>query len=121
MNRLAALLLLVLLSGAARADAPDDGSALLQAVEQAIGTPRCERDAQCRTVALGARACGGPESYRAHSLTGRDAARLEQLAEQHRLTRQALQQRSGRVGICQFLADPGARCVAQRCELLSSP
>lgn len=117
----AALLCLLLLAGLARADAPDDGAELLRAVDAAIGTPRCERDAQCRTVAIGARACGGPEGYRAHSLQGKEAAKLEQLAEQHRLTRQAWQQRSGRAGTCQFFADPGARCVAQRCELISSP
>src|SRR5438067_1805955 len=27
------------------------------------GTPTCSDDGQCHTLALGARACGGPESY----------------------------------------------------------
>lgn len=119
--RRALLLTVALLALGARADAPDDGAALLRAIDTAIGTPRCERDAQCRTVAIGARACGGPEAYRAHALEGKAADQLALLAEQHRQTRQAWQQRSGRAGICQFLADPGARCVAQRCELLSPP
>ncbi len=117
MHRLALLALALVATMGARADAPDDGRELLQAIERQIGSPRCERDSQCRTVALGARACGGPETYRAHALQGPAAARLEQLAEQHRLTRRALHAQSGRAGICQVLADPGARCVTQRCAL----
>jgi hypothetical protein len=93
--------------------------ALEQAIDKAIGTPTCTTDAQCRSLPLGERACGGPDSFRPYSIKTAQTAQLEKLAQQHAAERRAANKASGRMGICQVLPDPGARCQAstQRCVL----
>ena len=49
----------------------------------------CTVDTECHTVAVGAKACGGPTSYRAYS--------------------------SKTVSTCYMLADPGAHCQQNKC------
>lgn len=100
------------------ATAPEPESQRLSRELQAlIGTAACTADSQCSSLAVGAKACGGPAGYLAWSSVGTDAARVKDLAA--RLT--AAQQReiaaSGLRSNCMFVADPGAVCQAGRCEL----
>ncbi|MBH9551654.1 hypothetical protein [Inhella gelatinilytica] len=100
------------------------GSAALRAqLDRAVADPRCDADAQCRSVAMGHRACGGPESYGVYSLKVHNEAEVLRLAQQYRETRRAENQASGRVSTCVALPDPGARCeaVTQRCVLGTRP
>lgn len=96
------------------------GSAAQQraAIETLIAAPRCDSSAQCRSLALGSRLCGGAEQYLPYSTKVSDAEQLERLAQSQRAARHLEQQASGRMGICQVLPDPGAQCSAQGlCEL----
>lgn len=81
-----------------------------------VGTAACTADSQCSSLAVGAKACGGPAGYLAWSSVGTDAARVKDLAA--RLT--AAQQREivagGLRSNCAFVADPGAVCQAGRCQ-----
>lgn len=106
-------------SAAATSSAPE----LLRRIEVGIGKASCREDRHCRSLPLGARACGGPEIYRAYSLLNGDEASLQQLAQEHAQARRAQIQGKGRVGICQVLPDPGARCdpQQQRCVLRDPP
>lgn len=92
-----------------------DSGATLQALMREIGQARCDSTAQCRTIAVGHKSCGGPERYIAYSSTEGDGARIAELAARHASQRQAEAASDGRVSNCQFVTDPGARCVAQRC------
>lgn len=100
--------------GTASAAAATDASAQLRAL---VGDAACSDNAQCRTVGWGAKACGGPERWVAYSTARTDGAALEQLARQHAEQQRASQARSGIVSNCMYVADPGAQCVANRCEL----
>ncbi len=86
-------------------------TALWAALEAAIGPAHCGSEAQCRTVAVGQKACGGPESYLAWSTRGTDAAAVQRAADAWTAW-QASQQRRGMVGNCMFVTDPGAVCQA---------
>ena len=98
--------------------APETESARLAAeLRTLIGPASCSADTQCRTVAVGAKACGGPVGYWAWSTQGTDAEALNALA-----ARQAGAQRrevasSGLRSNCMLVTDPGAACVAGRCQL----
>ena len=93
----------------ALADAHDQ---LRAALDQA-GT--CDSDAECRSIAVGGKACGGPTGYAAYSARLADPAQIEALARrEHDLALQEARE-SHRVSNCLFLADPGARCEAHRC------
>lgn len=75
-----------------------------------IGDAACSIDAQCRTVAVGAKSCGGPEAYLAWSLQRSDPLQLQRAAEAYNQAQSAAALGDGRVSNCQFVDDPGAVC-----------
>lgn len=85
------------------------------AVLAEVGTAACSSQAECRSIAVGAKACGGPERYLAWSTRGSDEARLRQRVEAYNTARQADNERAGRISNCMMLMDPGAVCEAGRC------
>jgi len=116
---------LVLLAGAC-SSAPTKAPALaaaplsqrlLQELEVEIGEARCNSDAQCHSLAVGAKPCGGPEGYRAWSSQGSDGAKLKAIAERQAAARRAENEASGLMPNCAVEPDPGASCQAGRCSL----
>ena len=81
------------------------------ALQQVIGNAACDTDYQCRTVAIGNRACGGPEAYLAWSTRQTDPAALQDAAARYNTTQAAAKPPGGQVSTCEFLSDPGAVCV----------
>lgn len=88
-----------------------------QELSRLIGDADCDNSAQCRSIAVGAKACGGPSRYLAWSIKRTDEAALKAW-----VSKQATAQReeNGRVGLvsdCAVVNDPGASCQAGRCVL----
>lgn len=82
-----------------------------------IGDASCSEHGQCRTIAWGSKACGGPQSYVAYSTLRTDTSRLEALAKRHAEAQARDNEASGRISNCMLVTDPGAQCVANRCVL----
>jgi hypothetical protein len=80
-----------------------------------VGTPSCTSDAQCHTLALGAKPCGGVESYLAWSSASTSESALRALGDTYKAERQAANK--GRMSDCRALVDPGAVCRAGTCQL----
>ena len=99
---------------------PADEAALLARIRAEIGDARCSSDAPCRTLAIGHKACGGPQQWWAWSTTTGQADRLQAWAAELASLQQQRQEASGRVSNCQYVADPGAVCQTRRCVLRSS-
>ena len=79
------------------------------------GASACTVDTDCHSVAVGAKACGGPTGYRAYSSKTVTTASVDALAQQERdLAAQAARD-SHQVSPCFMLADPGARCQQNKC------
>jgi hypothetical protein len=116
MRLLISLSLLVLAGCAARTDAADAPGATLQQIQALIGNAACTDSSQCRTVAVGARACGGPQGYLAWSTLQTDGDALSTLAERYKAERQAQIKEKGEISDCRFLADPGATCRSGTCQ-----
>jgi len=75
----------------------------------------CTVDAECHSVAVGAKACGGPTGYRAYSSKTVSSASVDALAQRQRdLAAQAARE-SHQVSTCYMLADPGAHCQQNKC------
>jgi hypothetical protein len=87
------------------------GQALLADVQRLIGRAACTADAQCRSLALGARACGGPDAYVAWSVLGTDEAALRRAAGRYGQWQAQAQARRSVASICMVEADPGAVCA----------
>jgi hypothetical protein len=100
-----------------QADVPSGAAAaasagpLLARVHALIGSAACEADVQCRTVAIGHKACGGPEAYLAWSVLGTDADALAGAAAGYNAWRREAQATEGRVSDCQVIGDSGAVCL----------
>jgi len=99
-----------------------DGGDALARMRALIGAASCTESSQCRTVAVGAQACGGPQAYLPYSQARTDEKALLALAGQHRAEVKARLADGGVMSICRHLPDPGAVCVSGSCQLgASSP
>lgn len=124
LRTLAALALM--LAGAAcsaakpQASAPPAGdpASLLARIEaERGGAAVCDADAQCHSIGVGAKACGGPERYLAWSSKNSDGARLRALVAEHAAARRAADAKAGMMSTCSVVTDPGATCSAGLCVL----
>jgi len=111
----AGLLLVTWLPGGAAADASGGGSGAeptLTQVHRLIGDAACKTNEDCRTIAVGAKACGGPDAYLAWSARHTDARELAAAATRYAELRRLQNEQSARMSNCVFVSDPGARCEA---------
>jgi hypothetical protein len=89
----------------------------MKAIEQVIGDAPCDGPADCRTVGVGAKSCGGPESYLAWSIRHTDPAELDKRVAEHRTLRRTEDRRDGRVSNCAVTPEPATSCVAGHCRI----
>ena len=75
----------------------------------------CSVDTECHSVAVGAKACGGPTGYRAYSSKTVSTASVDALAQHERELAAQAARDSHQVSTCFMLADPGARCAQNKC------
>ena len=75
-----------------------------------IGDAACTGDEQCRTVGVGAKACGGPQSYLAWSTLRTDGSALKAAAAAVEASQRREIERRGIASNCSVLVDPGAYC-----------
>lgn len=113
---------LLLCAVAACAVAASPQAEALNALHALIGDAACSSDDQCRTVAIGNRACGGPDAYLAWSTQTTDAAALQAAVARYNALQAAEVPPGSRFSTCEFLADPGAACRpsagGHRCQLV---
>lgn len=120
MRALASLLLICIAgctSQAAPARSDAQPGATLGQIRALIGSAACTDSSQCHALPVGARGCGGPESYLPWSSVQTSGNALHALAERHKAERQAQIAAKGEVSNCMFMADPGAVCRAGTCQL----
>jgi hypothetical protein len=83
---------------------------LLQNIKDEIGDAACDADAQCHTIGIGAKSCGGPESFLGWSSKATDRDRLTALVAKHRDARRSENERSEGVSDCRVIPAPTAAC-----------
>ncbi|MBC7726717.1 MAG: hypothetical protein H7242_03750 [Microbacteriaceae bacterium] len=115
LRRIGWALLLLVSACQAQPVAPADEAALLAKLRTEIGDARCNSDAQCRSLAIGHKACGGPQQWWAWSTTTARLERLQPWADELAVLQKQRQEASSMVSNCLYVADPGAVCQAQRC------
>ncbi len=120
LSRTAAAALLACAAAAcvsAPATDPDSSKELLRQIQQQSADLSCDSPQQCHTLAVGAKACGGPERYLPWSSKQQDGAALRDLAARHAALRRTEDAKSGMLSNCMAVPDPGASCVAGHCVL----
>jgi hypothetical protein len=79
-------------------------------LKAAIGAASCTSNAECKTIGVGAKACGGPGAYIAWSQRDTNAELVKTLAAKTTEERKAQIAARGEMGICRVTPDPGAVC-----------
>ena len=97
--------------GCAIAQVPAGADASIEKIRALIGDAACDSDAQCRTIAIGAKACGGPEYYLAWSTKRTNDAALRDALQGDGAVRRPGPPRPGMVSNCAVVTDPGAYCA----------
>lgn len=105
------------LTACAQTAAEPDSVRLGRELRAAIGPAACMADTQCRSLPVGAKACGGPAGYLAWSTQSGDAQRIAALAAQQADAERREIEASGLRSNCALVADPGVACVAGRCQV----
>ena len=101
----------------AAAPAGSGSAALLAQIQAEVGDAACDGAQQCRTIAIGAKPCGGPDGYLAWSVKRSDEQRLRALALRHAAARKDENQQSGISSTCVIETNPGASCQRAVCTL----
>jgi hypothetical protein len=92
-------------------------AALLARIRAEVGDAACSSDAQCRTLPIGAKACGGPASWMAWSTANADAGKLQDWSAELAALQRRRFAAGGIMSTCSIVPDPGATCQAGHCVL----
>lgn len=95
-------------------------AALLQRIQAEVGQAPCTSTAECRTLPIGSKACGGPAGWMAWSVTASRGDKLQAWAAELAQRQRQADMADGRMSTCSVVPDPGASCDAGRCVLLKS-
>jgi len=99
-------------------DAVKGSAALLKEIQLEIGDAACDGPQHCRSIAVGSKPCGGPDSYLAWSTKRNgDGSKLKALTSAHAAARAEENRLSGMASNCAMVTDPGASCQAGQCRL----
>lgn len=109
------------LASGAPTPAEPESQRLARELRTLIGPAACTADSQCRSLPVGAKACGGPAGYWAWSTQDGDAGRIAALAERQAAAHRREIEASGLRSNCRVVIDPGATCLAGRCEVAKPP
>ncbi len=93
---------------------------LQERIAKEIGRADCDHHAQCRTLPVGWKECGGPAAWVAWSSKTANMERLEALAKKLAIVQRRQSVPGGGQSNCQYLPDPGAICVSGGCTLRPS-
>ena len=86
------------------------------AIVALIGDPLCDSVAECRYIAYGQQACGGPSTYLVYSISRTDSLQLKTLVDEHRRLNREWNAKTGAFSTCGLpsipvLARRDGRCV----------
>src|SRR5947207_15997329 len=85
-------------------------------VPDLVGDAACSSDGQCRTIGVGAKACGGPQAYLAWSTQRTDENALRAAVERDAAAQRKEAEARGMVSNCAVTIDPGATCAGGVCR-----
>jgi len=94
-----------------------DTKQLYQRMQRLTENKSCREDNECKVLAVGSRACGGPEQFFAYSSLHTDEKLLAITNDRHTKLKQQQQQRLGLRSTCQVMPEPIPQCKLRQCVL----
>ncbi|WP_041296239.1 hypothetical protein [Kangiella koreensis] len=86
-----------------------------QQIEAAIADKSCSTNDDCALVEIGAKPCGGPETYEPYSKPNVDEVKLQKIAATYKKERQDYFKENQIMGICVVTPKPHVSCVNNQC------
>lgn len=76
----------------------------------------CSSSSVCRTIAFGAKACGGPQRYLIYSTSATDSARLYREVARYNEAERKRNREEGRMSDCMAVVRPQVSCISGQCR-----
>jgi hypothetical protein len=76
----------------------------------------CSSSSVCRTIAFGAKACGGPQRYLIYSASATDSARLYREVARYNEAERKRNREEGRMSDCMAVVRPQVSCISGQCR-----
>jgi hypothetical protein len=125
-SRLTCLILAMVVEGCAGKQPPREkpadvvtspgDSTLRESIAAQTGSAPCSSSSVCRTIAFGAKACGGPRQYLIYSTSATDSARLDREVARYNEAERKRNRKEGRMSDCMAVMKPQVSCVAGQCR-----
>lgn len=90
----------------------------LKQLKAAIGNASCANSKQCKSVAVGKKACGGPVAYLAYSNKQYDTKNISELSTKHQQLNAKLNRLTNAVSDCMFVIEPPLECQMNVCQIV---
>ena len=94
-----------------------DLNKLKKEIDREIGKPRAKRSNQCRVIAFGAKACGGPKSYLIYSTQQTNENKLKRLVDRYNLEEEKINKKSDAMSDCMMVEEPRVSLVNGMCKV----
>ena len=83
-----------------------------------IADTSCDTSMQCKVIAVGSRACGGPSSFEVYSTKTAKDEQVKTLSKTITELESNFNAQKGMMSICQHLTTPSTQCVENKCVKL---
>ena len=93
----------------------DDLDELEAEIRALIGDAEASQPNQCRTIAFGAKPCGGPWTYLVYSTVSTDEQQLEELVSRYNALQAERNRELGLISDCALALRPDTALVGGRC------
>jgi hypothetical protein len=94
-----------------------DLNKLKKEIDREIGKPRAKRSNQCKVIAFGAKACGGPKSYLIYSTLQSKGNKLKRLVDQYNSREEKINQETDVMSDCMFIEEPKVSLIDGMCKI----
>ena len=91
-------------------------SELYDEIQTTIADKSCKRNGQCKVMAYGAKACGGPVGYLVYSSGNVDEKALQALVDEYTALQETMNDEFGLISDCSVPTPPDVSCVSGNCE-----
>lgn len=92
-----------------------DLSSLRTEIKELIADKSCSQSSDCKLIALGAKPCGGPDSYEVYSSVNTDEKKLSKLAKKLESLHKEYNKKNQIMGICMMEPEPSFSCKNSQC------
>lgn len=90
-----------------------------KSIDDAITDLSCDDDAQCKSVGIGEKSCGGPSEYKIYSTKTAPDEMVTSLVTNYNMLAKQYSAMDDTMGTCEVVKQPAIGCIQSKCGLLT--